>query len=245
MKKSVFISDLHLSPDTSDLVRAFQAFLQGLSGVDELFILGDLFEIWLGDDDQSDFANQIRHCLANLQSRGIRLRIQRGNRDFLLGNRFAREIGAEMIGDTYLYTNDHRQALLMHGDLLCTDDRAYQRFRRKVQNPVFNFVLRNLPLSQRRRIAANWRARSRALNHLKPENIMDVNIEAVHDCFRSHEINTLLHGHTHRPGIHQLADDKHRIVLGDWSTNIWWVETTASGFDLYSRPLSKVLSEAS
>lgn len=236
--KSVFISDLHLSSDQPAIYNAFEKFLAELpEDVRELYILGDLFEAWVGDDDPSTFSGSVKNQLKQISSRGTGLKIQRGNRDFMLADHFARETGAEILPDYYVYEDFGQKALLMHGDLLCTDDHDYQRFRKKVHSPFYNFILRNLPLRQRFKIARKWRMQSKDMNRNKPENIMDVNNDSVEDCMRRHHVNTLIHGHTHRPHVHQLGDSRQRIVLGDWGDNIWWVEADTKGFELLSNPL--------
>ena len=237
--KSVFISDLHLNSDEPLIYRAFERFLKQLpKDVCELYILGDLFEAWIGDDDPSELATSVKALLKRVSTRGVRLRIQHGNRDFMLGKRFAQETGAEIIPDYYLFKNHGQTALLMHGDLLCTDDADYQRFRKKVRSPFYNFILRNLPLKQRQKIARKWRLQSVDMNQNKPENIMDVNSEAVTECMAQQAVKTLIHGHTHRPNRHQLDAERQRIVLGDWGQDIWWIEASTQGFELLSKPLA-------
>lgn len=239
--KSVFISDLHLSADNLDIYEAFRHFLHGLEDdVQALFILGDLFEAWIGDDDPSDFSASVKNCLYQVSRRGISLKVQHGNRDFLLGKKFAEDTGAEIIGDYYLFEQYGQKALLMHGDLLCTDDEAYQRFRKKVHGPVYNFILRNLPLFQRQRIANKWRAQSKEMNRNKAENIMDVNANAVQQTLSEYNADTLIHGHTHRPKTHRLKNERIRIVLGDWGENCWWIEASKTGFELKSKNLQEL-----
>ena len=236
--KSVFISDLHLSSDEPRLCQAFERFLTQLpEDVCDLYILGDLFEVWIGDDDPSDLATSVKAWLKRVSTRGVRLKIQHGNRDFMLGKRFSEETGADIIPDYYLFNNHGQTALLMHGDLLCTDDADYQHFRKKVRSPLYNFMLRNMPLKQRQKIARRWRMQSREMNQNKPEHIMDVNSEAVQQCMVQQAVNTLIHGHTHRPGLHRLDAGRQRIVLGDWGQTIWWIEADAQGFELLSKPL--------
>lgn len=235
---SVFISDLHLSHDRPELYQAFEHFLQSLGeDVRELYILGDLFEVWIGDDDQSDLALSVKKLLKSVSEQGIKLAIQRGNRDFLLAARFAADTGGEILPDYYVFQNEHHKALLMHGDLLCTDDVDYQRFRKKVHNPVYNFILRNLPISWRQKIASRLRAKSIQMKQNKPDNIMDVNADRVYQCMQQYHVETLIHGHTHRPNDHQLNDSLRRIVLGDWGEHLWWIEANEHGFQLSSAPL--------
>ena len=237
--KSIFISDLHLNASEPDVYHAFRRFIHDLPvDLDELYILGDLFEAWIGDDDPDDFVAKVKNDLYGITHSGIKLKVQHGNRDFALGKRFCRETGAELIGDHHIFERYGQKALLMHGDLLCTDDEAYQRFRRKVHNPIYNFIIRNMPLSSRRKLADKWRSQSKDMNRNKPENIMDVNADAVSQVMHTHDVSTLIHGHTHRPDIHHLVSPKQRIVLGDWAKNIWWIRADKQGFHLRSAPIS-------
>ncbi len=236
--KSIFISDLHLGPHNLEVYQGFRDFLHDLpEDTDELFILGDLFEAWIGDDDNTDFAAVVKNDLYNVTRRGIGLSVQHGNRDFLMGKRFSRETGATILPDYYIYERFGQRALLMHGDLLCTDDVLYQRFRRKVHNPIYNFIVRNLPLSRRKKIADKWREQSKDMNKNKPENIMDVNDGAVSDVMQKYQVNTLIHGHTHRPAVHKLDGGDTRIVLGDWGETLWWICANENGFALLSQPI--------
>lgn len=236
--KSVFISDLHLSSDHPEIYNAFELFVNNLSDdVSELYILGDLFEVWIGDDEPSNFATDVKNLLKAISARNIQLKIQHGNRDFMLGKRFAQETGAEILADYYLYENYGEKALLMHGDLLCTDDEDYQRFRKKVHNPLYNFCMRNLPLKQRQKIASKWRMQSKEMNKNKSDNIMDVNADSVAQHMEQYAVNTLIHGHTHRPDTHQIDNQRKRIVLGDWGDNIWWVEASTHGIELLSKKI--------
>lgn len=236
--KSIFISDMHLGPHDLSVYQAFRNFLHALpEDTEELFILGDLFEAWIGDDDTADFAAVVKNDLYNLSRRGISLKVQHGNRDFLLGKRFSRDTRADIIPDHYLFDRYGHKALLMHGDLLCTDDVLYQRFRRKVHNPVYNFIVRHLPLWRRQKIADKWRKQSRDMNKNKPENILDVNADAVSETMQKYSVDTLIHGHTHRPAVHKLNGDRTRMVLGDWSTHMWWIAADENGFALLSQPI--------
>lgn len=229
---ALFVSDLHLSPDRPGITRAFVDFLEGAEA-DALYILGDLFEVWIGDDDDSPFARALIAALAAARARGLSLYFLHGNRDFTVWRRFARETGAHLLGDRELIDVGGRRLLLLHGDLLCTDDTAYQRYRRRVRHPVSGFVLRHLPLALRRRIARRWRSASERHNRNKPEYIMDVNTEAVLAEFRASSADAIIHGHTHRPGRHSYrigARELERVVLGDWSeTRGWAARVDATG----------------
>ena len=236
--KSVFISDLHLSADRPDIFNAFQEFLSDLpKNTDELYILGDLFEVWIGDDEPSSFAQDVQALLTQISEQGIQLFIQHGNRDFFIGRRFSMRTGAIILPDYHLFQRDDLKAVLAHGDSLCTDDQEYQKFRRWIRHPFRKFVFSRMPIFLRQRIARRLRKTSKERNQNKAENIMDVNTDAVNRCVKNYAVDTLIHGHTHRPNVHELENGKQRIVLGDWDQNVWWVETTPQGFDLRSKPL--------
>ena len=236
---ALFVSDLHLTPERPGVTRAFLDFLAGAEA-DALYILGDLFEAWIGDDDDGPLARAVIAALAATSARGIALFFLAGNRDFSVGRRFARETGARLLGDQELISVSGRRLLLLHGDTLCTDDRAYQRFRRRVRNPLVLALLRRLPLRVRRRIARNWRAASARHNRNKPEYIMDVNPAAVAEAFRNSGAELMIHGHTHRPGRHAYEIDGRqceRFVLGDWTdARGWFVRLDGTG-SLELRPL--------
>ena len=238
----LLISDLHLDGSRPEVTAAFHRFLQHRARrADRLYILGDLFEAWIGDDDPSPLAREVTAALLDLGESGTSVLIQHGNRDFLLGQRFAAASGAELLDEYHLCEIGHQRALLCHGDALCTDDLAYMRFRRKVRHPVYRWLLERSPLRFRQRLAARWRERSAAANANKPENIMDVNARSVRDVMRQYGVDTLIHGHTHRPARHELDLDgtpAQRLVLGDWHDHAWWVEGDETGFRLKSEPIA-------
>ncbi|MEA3639321.1 MAG: UDP-2,3-diacylglucosamine diphosphatase [Lamprobacter sp.] len=214
----LFISDLHLSPQRPALTRLFIEFLeQRAPRASELYILGDLFDAWIGDDD--DPLPEVRLAFQRLTAQHRRCLVMHGNRDFLLGRRFARTTGCELIPDPCLIQLSGEPVLLMHGDGLCTDDLAYQRFRRRVRNPIAQQLFLWSPLSKRRRIAASYRQRSKEAMMAKPEEIMDVNDSAVIRQMRRFKVRRLIHGHTHRPRDHLIHLDGQpvlRQVLSDW-----------------------------
>jgi len=221
---ALFVSDLHLAPERPAVTEAFLEFLRGAE-TPALYILGDLFEAWIGDDDDSPLAQSVTGALAAASARGIHLHFLAGNRDFSVGQRFARSTGARLLGDQESVSIAGRRLLLLHGDTLCTDDAVYQRFRRRIRNPWVLALLRRLPLAARRRIAQRWREASTRHNSNKPEYIMDVNEQAVTEAFRTSQAELMIHGHTHRPGRHVYRiDDREceRIVLGDWTTEQGW-----------------------
>lgn len=219
----LFISDLHLDARRPAITALFQDFLVGLepSQCEGLYILGDLFEAWIGDDSDDPHDARVIAALRATVERGIPVRIMHGNRDFLLGARFAAATGCTLLSDPSVIELDGEPTLLMHGDTLCTDDTEYQQFRAMVRDPDWQRQFLARPLAERRAIAANLRETSRQRTGEKAAEIMDVNPQAVVDTLRAHGVRRLIHGHTHRPGMHALEVDGHpaqRIVLGDWYT---------------------------
>jgi UDP-2,3-diacylglucosamine hydrolase len=230
----LFISDLHLSPERPTVSRAFLVFLQKrAASAIALYILGDLFEAWIGDDDRSQLALEIQTALRILTDSGVLLYIQQGNRDFMLGKRFAKNTGAKILGDEHVTDHHGHRALVMHGDSLCTDDADYQRFRRKTRNPFYRWGIGCLPLKYRQNLASDWRAKSIAANLNKASAIMDVNAQAVAAVMAKHEVHVLIHGHTHRPNRHPLEYGE-RIVLGDWDAFGWVLRLDEKGYNLAS-----------
>ena len=200
-----------------------------------LYILGDLFEVWIGDDDPSDMADEVQRRLAELSAGGTHLFIQHGNRDFLLNRHFMRRTGAILLPDRHVVKDHGRRLLLMHGDQLCTDDLDYQRFRRKARNPIYRWLLAHLPLARRQKIATEWRRQSHQENRNKPSAIMDVNQATVRRVMDDEQVSILIPGHTHRPARHPLDDgQKERIVLGDWERSGWYLRSEQQGLELLS-----------
>jgi UDP-2,3-diacylglucosamine hydrolase len=231
---ALFISDLHLSPERPAITRAFFDFLNSkAASASALYILGDLVEAWIGDDDPSDLSRHLIDHLRIYSDSGRKLYFQHGNRDFLIGKRFARETGATLLNDYHQIKDQGTSILLCHGDTLCTDDSDYQKFRRRVRNPVNKWLLRHLPLSKRQAIAERWRNKSMEANTNKASNIMDVNPEAVDQIMGQYDCDLLIHGHTHRPGTHDLGE-KSRMVLGDWHAQGWYIELHQGKAELHS-----------
>jgi UDP-2,3-diacylglucosamine hydrolase len=218
---TLFISDLHLSGERPELVDAFHALIAGPArGAAALYVPGDLFDAWLGDDQLRErLAGGVADAFSRLAASGTPIYLQRGNRDFLLGERFARASGATLLADAVVHDIQGTPTLIMHGDELCTDDVAYQRFRAYWQDPTHRRRLLALPYFARRGIAAFFRATSKRATATKPEMIMDVNASAVAEALRTHGVTRLIHGHTHRPARHELTVDGRRCeryVLADW-----------------------------
>jgi len=221
MPDKIFISDLHLSESRPETTRLFERFLSERPHPgDQLYILGDMFDAWVGDDDDAPLAERVRSALRKLSDRGVEVLIQRGNRDFLLGRRFMRETGATLLPDPYLTEVAGKPTLLMHGDLLCSDDLAYQKARRKLRNPLFQWLALRRSLAARRRLAAEYRRRSGEVTAMTAADIMDANEQTIREFLQRHHAAQLIHGHTHRPAVHQhpLADGSvaQRHVLDEW-----------------------------
>jgi UDP-2,3-diacylglucosamine hydrolase len=238
--KTLLISDLHLDPAAPGIQRQFLEFLEGEArSASALYILGDLFEVWLGDDDPAPASRTIVQSLRALTDAGVTCFVMHGNRDFLIGQRFCRETGAQLIEDGTVVEIHGDRVLLLHGDVLCTDDVSYQRLRRIVRNPAVQWIFRHMSLARRRALAQKVREGSRMHVDTTEAQIMDVNAEAVANAFRESGVGTMIHGHTHRPAVHSLEVDGspvQRIVLGDWHSQGSVLERSASGFDLRSLP---------
>ncbi|OHX38410.1 UDP-2,3-diacylglucosamine diphosphatase [Methylomonas sp. LWB] len=217
----LFISDLHLAWEKPGLTRRFLDFLQyRASRAQAVYILGDLFDAWIGDDDKTPPNRSIKKALRALTEAGIRIFLLQGNRDFLLGEQFCRETGIALLDDYSVIDLNGTRVLLTHGDLLCTDDEAYQAFRKKSRNPRWRNNVLSKPLILRL-LAARWyRLRSFYHKRGKTDEIMDVNQQTVAETMRQHGCDILIHGHTHRPNLHEfLLEGRHakRFVLADWT----------------------------
>ena len=217
---SLFISDLHLAPERPGMIKLFEKFVDDIAAhADTLYILGDFLEYWIGDDDRAHGLEPVFAALDRLHQAGTTIRLMHGNRDFLIGHKLARRYHFEIINDPNMHSFSGQPVLLMHGDLLCTDDIAYQNYRRKARNKIIQRIFLSLPLFIRERIAKSLRETSEKATSYKSADIMDVNQQAVEDTMRKTGVNTLIHGHTHRPGMHEFELDGKkvkRIVLGDW-----------------------------
>ncbi|MGR9045487.1 MAG: UDP-2,3-diacylglucosamine diphosphatase [Gammaproteobacteria bacterium] len=219
----IFISDLHLSLDKPEMTRRFLHFLEKRAPAAEaVYILGDLFDAWVGDDDSTPPNSAIKKQLKKLTDSGTRVYLQQGNRDFLVGERFCAETGVTLLEDYVLIDLGGIPTLLTHGDLLCTDDIAYQQFREKSRTLQWRRNVLSKPLLLRL-IAARWyRLRSHFHKRKKTQEIMDVNQKTVASTMRQHRALRLIHGHTHRPAVHQFLLDgrpAQRFVLADWKKN--------------------------
>ncbi|OGS90630.1 MAG: UDP-2,3-diacylglucosamine diphosphatase [Gallionellales bacterium GWA2_60_18] len=218
---TLFISDLHLSPDQPNGMAAFRHFISTIAPqADTLYILGDLFEYWAGDDDLNDpFHAEVAAALGKLAAHGTRLYLLRGNRDLLMGAGFADACHATLLDDPVLVDVCGSPTLLSHGDTLCTDDTAYQQYRAQVHDSAFQRQFLAKPLAERKAYIENLRSRSTAEKQCKDCATMDVNDATVANLLRKHGYPRLIHGHTHRPNRHEHVVDGHRCerwVLGDW-----------------------------
>lgn len=214
MHHTLFISDLHLEPQRPDISAAFEHFLKTQAvHADALYILGDLFEAWIGDDVQSEFTLRIQQAIAALK---IPVFLMRGNRDFLLGQDFAKAANCKLLEDPSRITLYGQTVILSHGDMLCTLDQKHQKFRKYAHNPRYNRFFLALPRWFRQWLARKIRQASRNHTRSTAYNIMDVTSDAVNRLMEQQQGKLLIHGHTHRPAIHPLSSDQYRIVLGDW-----------------------------
>ena len=217
----LFISDLHLSPDHPRLIRGFLALLTEYQNKNtQLYILGDWFNAWIGDDYTAPWLDEIVSALQVFAAAGNQVYFQVGNRDFALGLKFLNQFDGILLPDVYTLEIDHKKFRLEHGDALCTDDIGYQRFRKIIRNPILLGFLKRTPLSFRQKLANGFRKKSSETTQLKSYDIMDVNTQAVESVITP--VDYLIHGHTHRPDIHHVLN-KQRIVLGDWRGDSAWV----------------------
>ena len=217
----LFISDLHLSPDHPRLIRGFLALLTEYQNKNtQLYILGDWFNAWIGDDYTAPWLDEIVSALQVFAAAGNQVYFQVGNRDFALGLKFLNQFDGILLPDVYTLEIDHKKFRLEHGDALCTDDLGYQRFRKIIRNPILLGFLKRTPLSFRQKLANGFRKKSSETTQLKSYDIMDVNTQAVESVITP--VDYLIHGHTHRPDIHHILN-KQRIVLGDWRADSAWV----------------------
>ncbi|HUA79125.1 MAG TPA: UDP-2,3-diacylglucosamine diphosphatase [Dyella sp.] len=218
---TLLISDLHLDDSRPHITSLFEQYLASdeVRHADALYILGDLVEAWVGDDDDTELPQRIARATRAVREAGVPVYFMAGNRDFLLGEAFAERAGFTLLEDGVVHDFYGTPTLLMHGDVLCTDDVAYQAVRRNVRTPAWKAQVLAMPLEARRALAAKARADSRAHTSSTQETIMDVNAGAVNEAMRHARVTHLIHGHTHRPAIHRFELDgqqAERIVLGDW-----------------------------
>ena len=234
---TLFIADLHLDPARPQITNLFERYLAGaeVRHADALYILGDLVEAWIGDDDDAELPARIAAATRAVRDAGVPVYFMVGNRDFLLGQAFAERAGLTLLDDGTVHDIHGCRTLLMHGDVLCTDDVAYQAVRKQVRTPEWQAQILAMPLQARRAFAAKAREDSKAHTGSTMESIMDVNTDAVVEAMRKAGVTRLIHGHTHRPAVHdfQLAGaPAQRIVLGDWYEQGSVLRVDADGVEL-------------
>lgn len=241
--KTLFISDLHLSPDQPELIRLATDFVAQQVNVDAFYIVGDIFNTWLGDDLVPTEFDPFIQALQNLQQQGSKIYLMVGNRDFMLGKDFAKRVGGTMLDDPVMIDVYGHKILLMHGDSLCTDDVSYQRYRKVVRNRWLQKLFLAMPLTVRQGISDKIKAKSKQQKQNKQAQIMDVNPAAVRQVMQQYNASLLLHGHTHRPAIHTLQASQnisnYRIVLGDWQPDASYIEITPEKIRLVDKRLSE------
>ncbi len=232
--QAIIISDLHLSDTTPDLMQRFIQLLSTLpNNCKQLYILGDLVDFWPGDDSKDNYSLTIIEALKNLTDAGVETFLQLGNRDFLIGKRFAKKCGVTLLPDYHIAQLANQPVLLMHGDLLCTDDIGYLKMRKVLHLGWVRVIWAILPMFLRLKIILKVQKNSRAKVKVKANNITDANPQAIVDTIKQFGVKQLIHGHTHRP-----ETSEHRIVLGDWGDEYWWVKVTDSAITLEQAPLT-------
>ncbi len=242
---TLFISDLHLDPERPGITALFGEFIDGEArGADALYILGDLFEAWVGDDDPSPAGTFVATKLRELHASGVPVSFIRGNRDFLVGEDYARRAGMAILPDPAVIDLHGEPTLLLHGDLLCTDDSAYQQFRAQTRDPRWQAQFLAQPLEARLAFAAQARAASKVrygelVSSGMAETIGDVAPATVQEWFKRYGVRRMIHGHTHRPAIHDEGNGNTRIVLGDWYEQGSVLHVDGDGVRLDILPLAK------
>ncbi len=225
--RAIFISDLHLNEPDAVTTERFETFMQtAVPGADALYVLGDLLHVWLGDAMLSGnaYAQRLAAQFAAASAAGTKIFIARGNRDFMIGREFATACGATLLDEQTVIDLGGTRVLLMHGDELCIDDVRYQRARRILRTDVFRIVGNSLPTAMRNFIARTLRGKSEAHKATTAMNIMDANTDTAIAAMNAHQAVTLIHGHTHRPAHHQLADGRERWVMTDWQQDYGYLE---------------------
>jgi len=217
---TLFISDIHISDDYPEIYKQFLDFIKKLDhNTNALYILGDLFEYWLGDDDPNPIFKKIQNVLKDLSKNNVSVFFMHGNRDFLVGDEFAKKTHIKILSDPSIIEVYGEQILISHGDIYCTDDEEYQLFRKQTRDPRWQKMILGKPLEYRRNYAQMARAKSKKHTQLDDEDIMDVNEDEIKKILDQFNLSTIIHGHTHRPFIHNTIsneDNYRRIVLGDW-----------------------------
>ena len=241
----LLISDLHLEEQRQDITEAFTQFLEFNRGkCSALYILGDLFEIWIGDDVESLLTTTVADSLREFYTGGSSVYLMHGNRDFLIGESYAAQCGISLVQEYYSLEVQNLEILLLHGDSLCTDDVDYQQFKTMVRDNKWQTEFLKKPIEERVAYASAARKQSREAAKTKSTEIMDVNQTAVKALFNSTQHKYIIHGHTHRPAVHDVSLKQNgstkttgkRIVLGDWDKEIWFIEIQNGKIDLRTLP---------
>ena len=233
---AIFISDLHIDESNPRIFRKFKTLVENETPqLDALYILGDLVEVWVGDDDQSKLAQDLRETL-KLASKNCRVYIMHGNRDFLFGNQFSEEVGATLLEDPTVITINGKRIVITHGDAYCTKDAAYQQMRTMLRSPEWKSEILQKNLEERRQLALSLRTQSKLANANKADNIMDVTESEVLSSLLDHKASIVIHGHTHRPGFYDL-NGLSRFVLGDWGRCGWLIRSDQAELTLECFPI--------
>ncbi|GGD67148.1 UDP-2,3-diacylglucosamine diphosphatase [Lacimicrobium alkaliphilum] len=239
MQPTLFVADLHLSEDRPDITAAFDAFMsEQAQNAAALYVLGDLFEAWIGDDDTSAFNQHIKQAFRRLTESGVPVYFIHGNRDFLVGKKFAHQTGIQLLPEQMVIDLYGEKVLIMHGDSLCTRDHKYMAFRKKSRGWWWPNLMLALPLWYRRKVAKNARKTSALHQKNSSEQIMDVTSSEVDRVMTEAGVSKLIHGHTHRPAIHKFqlgGKQAQRIVLGDWYSQSSVLEVRADGMQLHAK----------
>ena len=240
MQKTYFIADLHLSENRPHLLALFRQFMQEQAPeAEKLYILGDLFDFWIGDDEQSNLISEVQQLIRHLTEKGVPCYFQHGNRDFLIGKKFANACGLTLLPTYQVIDLYGTPTLLCHGDTLCVDDVKYQHYRKKVHQKWRQWLFLHLPLKVRLKIAEKIRAKSRQDKQLKSTEIMDVNADFVQQIFAQFHVTQMIHGHTHRQKHHEIPPHFHRIVLGDWGETSSLLEVTPHSIEFINDTLRR------
>ena len=240
MQKTYFIADLHLSENRPHLLALFRQFMQEQAPeAEKLYILGDLFDFWIGDDEQSDLISEVQQLIRHLTEQGVPCYFQHGNRDFLIGKKFAKACGLTLLPTYHVIDLYGTPTLLCHGDTLCVDDVKYQQYRKKVHQKWRQWLFLHLPLKVRLKIAEKIRAKSHQDKQLKSTEIMDVNAAFVQKILAQFHVTQMIHGHTHRQKHHEIPPHFHRIVLGDWGETSSLLEVTPHSIEFINDTLRR------
>lgn len=242
--KTLFISDLHLDAEMPAITQCFLNYIRAAAGVDALYILGDFFELWVGDDDRNQLTDTAAQALSELAATGTKIYLMHGNRDFLLGKAYAQRCGAQLLEDPTVIDCYGQKLALLHGDSLCTRDIEYMKFRKMVRSERWQCDFLERSLVERHMIAQQTRQQSREQSSHKASDIMDVTPQEVLDLLYDKQVNILVHGHTHRPSVHTIRlqepingkQEAQRIVLGSWDRKGWALQFTNQGYELKHFP---------